>query len=52
MQGIVDSIEYAEYGTEEKPDIKVAKMEWGTFEKLIEQSKRETCSCMRIFSLA
>ena len=52
MEGIVDSIEYAEYGAKEKPDIKVAKMEWGTFEKLIEQSKRKTCSCMRIFSLA
>ena len=52
MQGIVDSIKYAEYGADKRPDIKVAKMEWGTFQELIELSKRKTCSCIRIFSLA
>lgn len=41
MEGIVDSIEYAEYGAEKKPDIKVAKMEWGTFKKLIEQRRQD-----------
>ena len=52
MEGIVESIEYAEYGAHERPDIKVAKMEWSTFVELMEQSKRKTIALIRIIYLA